>query len=73
MPLIPRASVDKMLNKYGKNLIELCKATGLNMNGRIGPTNMYTCYTARGRSAIDYLLANHLSKNTYCNSNWEPR
>ena len=48
MPLIPRASVDKMLNKYGKNLTELCKATDLNiMNGRIGPTNIYMLYSKR--------------------------
>ena len=56
-----RETVDNLVNEYGRSLIELCKATGINiMNGPIGATNTYTCYTGKGRSVIDCLLANYL-------------
>ena len=53
-----RVSVDKHVNQYGKRLLQLCKATGFQiLNGRIGLTKGYTCFTPAGNSTVDYLLA----------------
>ena len=54
---MPRQSVDNTVNKYGKNLIDMCKSSNLYiLNGRIQNTNEFTCYTSNGKSVVDYLL-----------------
>ena len=55
-----RHNRDNIINEYGRLLINLCKQTEMKiMNGRIVNcklTSNYTCYTANGFSAVDYLL-----------------
>ena len=52
-----RNNVDKMVNGYGKKLIDLCKYTGLQIcNGRLCES-AHTCYKYNGESVVDYLLA----------------
>ena len=58
-----RFSEDTKNNKYGKELVELCKTSDMRiMNGYFMndiKTGEYTCYTSRGRSLIDYLICNY--------------
>ena len=50
-------SVDKIINNYGRQLIEMCKYTGLQIcNGRL-TKSAFTCYKHNGESVVDYLLA----------------
>jgi exonuclease III len=53
-----RNSKDHGINEYGRNLISLCKTSGLRiMNGRIGNTDDFTCFKSNGgASVVDYLL-----------------
>ena len=56
-----RFNEDLGVNKNGRHLIELCKATDLKiLNGRVGKDRdigKYTCFTGMGRSTIDYCLS----------------
>ena len=54
-----RQSIDSTVNTYGKELLKLCKCSNLIIcNGRFGEdkAGKYTCYTARGKSMVDYLI-----------------
>lgn len=55
----PRTSQDKVVNQYGKRLIELCIANDILIaNGRSvsDPVGAFTCYTHNGSSVVDYML-----------------
>ena len=58
---LPRVSQDITVNMYGKQLIDICINTGLQIvNGRVGADRgigRYTCYTYNGSSVVDYVLA----------------
>ena len=59
----PRFSLDKNAsNANGNMLLSFCKQTSLRIaNGRYGSDKMvgnFTCTTSRGRSLVDYVLAN---------------
>ena len=58
---LPRVSQDNTVNTYGKQLIDICINTGLQIvNGRVGADRgigRYTCYTYNGSSVVDYVLA----------------
>ena len=58
-----RLSEDAKMNKYGRELLELCKSSDMRiMNGYFDNTTAtYTCYTANGKSLIDYLIC-----DAYC-------
>ena len=60
-----RHSDDKKSNQYGKELIELCKSSDMRiMNGYFNndhSTGSFTCYTANGKSLIDYLICDAYS------------
>ena len=47
-----------MCNNYGRELLDLCKASNLRMtNGRFGEDRgigSFTCFTSRGQSTVDY-------------------
>ena len=59
----PRANVDKIVNSYGKILLDLYKYIGLQIcNGRLCDSSN-TCYKYNGESVVDYLLA---LPNTFC-------
>ena len=55
-----RHSDDPKTNRYGKELLELCKSSNMRiMNGYYNndaTTGTFTCYTANGKSLIDYLI-----------------
>ena len=59
-PITNRYSIDQKINKYGKELLALCKTSNLRiMNGYFADdknTGVFTCYTAQGKSLIDYLI-----------------
>ena len=58
--VVPRNNLDKKTNKYGDNLLSLCKSVPLRVcNGRkLGDIlGSYTCYTPNGQSCVDYCLA----------------
>ena len=56
-----RVSKDKVLNNYGKELLELCKMTNMRIvNGRAGEpdnTGRCTCHTYNGQSVVDYVIS----------------
>ena len=55
-----RGSLDTVTNKYGDNLLSLCKAVPLRIcNGRkLGDTlGSFTCFTNNGQSCVDYCLS----------------
>ena len=57
---IPRCNLDTATNKYGDNLLSLCKAVPLRIcNGRkLGDIlGSFTCFTGNGQSCVDYCLA----------------
>ena len=60
-----RVSKDEICNSYGKDLIEVCKATdSIICNGRFLPdsnSGQYTCHTSKGSSCVDYALASYHS------------
>ena len=51
----------KAPNSFGRNILELCKSTGLRIcNGRFGENSgKYTFHNKNGASVIDYLLMQH--------------
>ena len=56
---LPRQNMDQITNKYGNNLLSLCKSVPLRIcNGRkLGDIlGSYTCYTPNGQSCVDYCL-----------------
>ena len=56
---LPRQNLDIKTNKYGDNLLSLCKSVPLRIcNGRkLGDIlGSYTCYTPNGQSCVDYCL-----------------
>ena len=56
----PRLNLDTGHNKYGDNLLSLCKSVPLRIcNGRkLGDIlGNYTCFTYNGQSCVDYCLA----------------
>ena len=56
---LPRQNMDQSTNKYGNNLLSLCKSVPLRIcNGRkLGDIlGSYTCYTPNGQSCVDYCL-----------------
>ena len=59
-PKFKRHTDDHKSNKYGRELIELCKSSNMRiMNGYFQndkSTGTFTCYTPRGKSLIDYLI-----------------
>jgi exonuclease III len=59
-----RKSEDKVVNNFGKELLDLCIASQLRIaNGRILPdknSGCFTCFTPRGSSLVDYVI---LSQN----------
>ena len=63
--LLSQGLVWTLSNKYGDNLLQLCKAVPLRIcNGRkLGDIlGNFTCFTANGNSCVDYYLA---SPNLY--------
>ena len=60
LPKYDRYSDDLKSNRYGKELIELCKSCNMRiMNGfyqNDRNTGAFTCYTPCGKSLIDYLI-----------------
>ena len=57
---IPRGNMDTETNKYGHNLLELCRTVPLRIcNGRkLGDIQgSYTCFKWNGQSVVDYCLA----------------
>jgi len=58
---IARVSQDSVINKRGRQLLELCQQTGLRIcNGRIGDDagcGRITCTANEGKSVVDYVLA----------------
>ena len=60
MGTVPRGNLDTVTNKYGDNLLSLCKAVPLRIcNGRkLGDIlGSFTCFTSNGQSCVDYCLA----------------
>ena len=58
---IPRASMDKEVNNFGRDLISFCQSYGMHiLNGRVsGDTNGdITCVANGDRSVVDYMLVN---------------
>ena len=54
---LPRASVDKVSNSQGTQLLDLCKSTSMKIgNGRLDDGQNLTYYSRTGTSVIDYLL-----------------
>ena len=58
----PRTNQDNVTNNYGRQLLDICKVTGLRIiNGRYhndAHIGRFTCHTANdGHSTVDYLLA----------------
>ena len=57
---LPRLNRDLKNNKYGDNLLSLCKSVPLRIcNGRkLGDIlGSYTCHTSNGQSCVDYCMA----------------
>ena len=58
---LARYSEDNILNGYGRELLNLCQGSKLRIvNGRVGldkGIGKYTCFTKRGKSVVDYVLA----------------
>ena len=54
-----RASQDKVLNEYGRELLTICKRNNMFIvNSRFGdtPDGSYTCHTSNGHSVVDYFI-----------------
>ena len=57
---------DKKVNAYGKDLINLCRASSIRiMNGFFDEsiTDRFTCHTPMGQSVVDYLLCSEPAFN----------
>ena len=56
--IMRQVSEDKVVNSYGRELLDLCIASQLRIaNGCIGPDNekgSFTCFTPRGNNLVDY-------------------
>ncbi|KAK6195700.1 hypothetical protein SNE40_001072 [Patella caerulea] len=55
---IRRHNLDKEINNYGRQLIDLLKTYGIHLlNGRFpgDREGNYTCFANRGKSAVDYI------------------
>lgn len=68
--LKPRKSKDSVVKEYGRDLINMCKATGLFIaNGRVHNDldGEFTRDGSTGRSVVDYLLVNRKSSNAIVN------
>ena len=56
-----RKNKDKHINRNGEKLIDFCKMSDMKiLNGKIGKDKIlgnFTCYTTRGSSTIDYVIA----------------
>ena len=76
LPMYDRHSDDIKSNKYGRELIELCKSSNMRiMNGYFqndNSTGVFTCYTARGKSLIDYLICDMLFHKSLLSFEIEP-
>ena len=76
LPMYHRYSDDVKTNKYGKELIELCKSSNLRiMNGYFKnneSTGTFTCYTPRGKSLIDYLICDASFYHNILDFNLDP-
>ena len=63
-----RANKDRVLDYYGRYLLELCQCTGLLIaNGRLfndKNTGNFTFYSHQGQSTVDYLLLNFCDFDT---------
>ena len=63
-----RVSMDKIVNRYGISLLNLCIASGLKiLNGRHGldkGVGRFTCTNYKGSSVVDYVLA---TNQYFCN------
>ena len=58
-----RVSNDKGVNTYGKNLIDICKSTGIRIaNGRFSDiSSKYTFIGSNGKSVIDYVIVDDIN------------
>ena len=60
-----RFNPDKKVYSYGRELAELCQGSGLQiLNGRDNfsdTTSKFTCFKRKGKSVVDYLIANALT------------
>ena len=76
LPKYNRYSDDIKSNKYGKELIELCKSSNMRiMNGYFQNdqnSGTFTCYTPRGKSLIDYLICDASFHHSLLNFALEP-
>ena len=59
--VLPRFSQDKSVNVHGRQLVDICVNTGLQIvNGQVGADRgigSFTCFTYNGSSVVDYVLA----------------
>ena len=59
---LPRASVDKVSNSQGTQLLDMCKSTSMKIgNGRLDDGQCFTHYSRTGTSVIDYILLKYES------------
>ena len=60
-----RVSMDHVIDRNGRRLLDLCKSVGLHIaNGRMGKdksVGQFTFCTKNGRSVVDYLLLNYVN------------
>ena len=65
---LPRASVDKISNAQGTQLLDLCKSTSMKIgNGRLDDGQNFTYYSRTGASVIDYILLRYESFSSVSN------
>ena len=64
---LQRYSMDRGTNRFGENLLELCKAVNMRIvNGRLHKDRSIgrmTCYTYNGESVVDYVLTSQINFN----------
>ena len=64
---LQRYSMDRGTNRFGENLLELCKAVNMRIvNGRLHKDRSIgrmTCYTHNGESVVDYVLTSQINFN----------
>ena len=59
---LSRASVDKVSNSQGTQLLDMCKSTSMKIgNGRLDDGQCFTYYSRNGTSVIDYILLKYES------------
>lgn len=65
---LPRASIDKVSNAQGAQLLDLCKSTSMKIgNGRLDDGQSFTYYSRTGASVIDYILLKYETFNLVSN------